>query len=134
VLPPSGPVALHVCRESRAIALENYERAFRRTTRCLQDYRSVQQWLERGYEQGRIWIDFKRDTIFYNEWLRSQSLFKVSSPEAMKVETMTIYHRGYMPDVIRESVNYWSLKTIRVYYEHLNESEADGLQKVLMDV
>lgn len=51
-----GPVQLFVCRESRALALKRYERAFAGVARG--------GGFPERLSEKRIWVDFERDTIF----------------------------------------------------------------------
>ncbi|KAE9373555.1 hypothetical protein N431DRAFT_231139 [Stipitochalara longipes BDJ] len=70
-----GPVQLYVCRESRALALKRYERAFSgvlmqptvREINCDWEQRRQvdhQTWNRRKLWEKRIWVDFKSDIIF----------------------------------------------------------------------
>lgn len=70
-----GPVQLYVCRESRALALKRYQRAFGgvylilsgRLNREMWDSRGIadhQEWHRRKLWEKRIWVDFEHDVIF----------------------------------------------------------------------
>lgn len=119
---PPGPVALYVCRESRDNALERYQRAFGGETCVLNDFFASQNWIGKGYGKGKIWVDFKRDVFFFNQSRFIGSLMRISSPERMKIKTMAIVYDNSnrrpwerVGLLLRDSFNYWSLKTIRVY-------------------
>ena len=61
---PRVPVALHVCRESRAIALEHYSLAFAGTNSLSQDPDLTALFNSSGLGEKKIWVDWERDTIF----------------------------------------------------------------------
>lgn len=60
---PPAPVALHVCRESRAVALRHYEVAFSSSTLATGETPFLKQWLDGHFGEKKIWVDFKNDTI-----------------------------------------------------------------------
>lgn len=59
---PSAPTLLHVCRESRAIALKRYQLIFRGKPNSTKSA-SEKIWIERYLGPSRIWFDFSRDTL-----------------------------------------------------------------------
>jgi hypothetical protein len=84
-----GPVALHVCHESRALALQRYKRAFGRAILDV-PYRF---FCETCYEMGnnsvwgnaqmgtpRIWVDFERDIIVVDSHRKPRLRFPDRAP------------------------------------------------------
>lgn len=63
---PPVPVALHVCRDSRAFALKHYQPCFS-GTRYVYDFRSKREFGKREFGEKKIWIAPKWDTIFLDE-------------------------------------------------------------------
>jgi hypothetical protein len=61
---PPGPVALAVCRESRAISLKRYQLAFAGKNLVPNDQQFQEQWMKGGFGQPKVWLDFERDVIF----------------------------------------------------------------------
>jgi len=92
LLPP-GPVALHVCRDSRAIALQRYRPAFRGSISYIRDPRFVEDWIEKGYDQTRIWVDYKQDTIYFYDSSTDNNFSGFPDEEAEKVEMLATFLR-----------------------------------------
>lgn len=61
---PRAPVALHICRESREVALEHYSLAFAGRNILSIDPDFTALFNASGLNQKRTWVDWKRDTIF----------------------------------------------------------------------
>jgi hypothetical protein len=118
-MPPPSPVALHVCRESRVIALENYRLAFHGSITCVRDHPSVLEWLG-GLDQGKIWVDYKRDTIFYCNLVGCDPLDGFPDEEAAQVETLASYRTCALPMRVQKLGNYRSLRTFQVYDEYFD--------------
>lgn len=93
---PAGPIALHVCSESREIALKRYELAFGGTAYCTGHIGFAEEWRERGLGQKRVWVGFMRDTIHVRGGTTARSLLTRSALEdAMKITTLSLYYGKY---------------------------------------
>jgi hypothetical protein len=84
-----GPVALHICHESRALALQRYKRAFGRAildvpykffreTRYEMGDNSV--WENAQMGTPKIWVDFERDIIVVDSTRKPRLRFPDRAP------------------------------------------------------
>jgi hypothetical protein len=126
LLPP-GPAALYVCRDSRAIAMQDYRLAFRGSTNCVRDQSFLQNWIKSGHNQGRIWIDYKRDSIFFCDLSDKKNIFfGFPDEEAVKVQTLAACYDFTLPDVSQRLHKFWSLKIFQVYYSFESEDNYES--------
>lgn len=120
LLPPA-PAALHVCRDSRAIAMRDYRLAFRGSTNCLRDQKFMKEWIEGGHNQGRIWVDYKRDSIFFCDlsdkgFDHKNMFFGFPDEEAVRVKTLATCYVSSLTYAPQEMCRFWSLGTFQMYY------------------
>jgi hypothetical protein len=119
---PPGPVQLHVCHESRRLALKRYQRAFggawlipsgRLNREIWEDKTRTahQEWHRRKLWEKRIWVDFERDIIFVDtlrrrplSWDRTRVdgdplvfMKKYAKEETSKIRRLAVGGRWVMP-------------------------------------
>jgi hypothetical protein len=129
-LPPPGPVALHVCRQSRDIALERYELAFggKLSTTCLGNKNVTDEWIAGGHGSPRIWVDFKRDVFVF----RSSDMFRSGAKEVLKIQNMAWkadFRDPFVGVALWQVYRYWSLKTFLVYHGQMSEEAIEKLRR-----
>jgi hypothetical protein len=61
---PSGPVALHVCHESRELAWKHYQLCFTGTNQALDDVLFCEQWNKGSFGVAKVWVNFKLDVVY----------------------------------------------------------------------
>jgi hypothetical protein len=95
---PPGPIALHVCRESREIALARYELAFGgKRLSDHPDYRVSDLWEQKKLGEAKVWVDFEGDVIHFANVKNLNTLTLVASEETRKVQNLvinTVWEKG----------------------------------------
>jgi len=113
--PPRGPVQLYVCRESRAVALKRYQRAFAgiplRPNRSEVDHSlkeglqvDRQTWNRRKLWEKRIWVDFDRDVIFIDTLRRGMESRNFRMRPVDPLVLMRLYAKEEIKKITRLAV------------------------------
>jgi hypothetical protein len=112
---PQGPVQLYVCRESGALALKRYQRAFAgvaiiprgQPVRDVCEYRSQadrQTWNRRELWEKRIWVDFERDVIFVDTLKRGALSLSFRTRPVDPLVLMRLYAKEEIKKIRRLAV------------------------------
>jgi len=140
---PPGPLALHVCRESRSIALGRYELAF--GGKELYNGRKTpltELWDEKQLPQSKVWVDFKRDTIFLlRAYERLSNMTNHLGEDVTKIQNLAVDgterkmvmfrgFRGVRRVLKLELGQFRSLKTLGVFTGSMEDSETVRRQLV----
>jgi hypothetical protein len=126
---PWAPVALHICCESRQVALEHYTLAFAGTNILSMDPDFTALFNASGLGQKRTWVDWKRDTIFVVQGDSSFVEMRSVYGEPFYLEVLAWYAKGETEKIQRLAVaGHWTANTGRLWEGKLEKALIGSLK------